>query len=157
MCVERVSLDSSTWADIIPSGANVELAAILGQQVDERDGLITDFIDWTFESELPELAFYYASPYLVDSFVADIPSNWNSLKAYAETALLALDGVVHDAREQLTADKNRISMVMVQALGLIEDVEHGAEKQRCFQLFLGCIAAVHGDEVVGRHIQHLDL
>ena len=162
--LERLPLDSPDWDDpaLFKSavGANVRIREIQNSPPNDRGKLIEEFIDWT-TYEMPDIAFHYGSPYLVDILAEDVlaedvGANWQALILYAATVMLAMSTFA-DATKQIAQDKYRISKLMVEGLEIL-DVEEcpDYQSQDYFNLFLGCIASVHGNDVLGSHIRDLE-
>ena len=157
--LQRLPLDSPDWDnpalfDYSSVGDNVRIREIQNSPPGDRDNLIREFLDSTMQ-DMPGSSFYCASPYLVDIFTEDVGANWNGLKDYAQTIVIAMFAL-SDYREQVTDDKCRISKLMVDALELLETKETSLYYD-CFKLFIGCIASVQGHEALGRHIKDADL
>lgn len=147
--VNRLPLASPRWDESgfeMTGGARSRLQAILDAPLAHRGNLIRDFVDDTELVDCPCFAFYYASPYLVDTFEADFDSNWIAFPAYCSYSILAFNGVIGPHLDQIWGDRHRIAKLVLSGLERPE--------QRHFELFVGCIAAVYGDEVLARNIQN---
>ncbi len=144
----RLPLSSPEWDEsnfAMPGGARARLQAILDTPVAQRGNLIREFIDDTELVDCPCFAFYYASPYLIDSFEEDFESNWVAFPTYCSWIIPAFNGVVGPNLDQIWGDRYRIAQLILRAL---ERTDHDH-----FDLFIGCIAAVYGDEIRGRNIR----
>lgn len=148
--LNRLPLVSPKWDESgfdMAGGARNRLQAILDTSIAHRGPLIRDFIEDTELVDCPCFAFYYASPYFIDTFEADFDNNWIAFPVYCSWIIPAFNGVIGPHLDQIWGDRHRIARLILTGL---ERPNRGGH----FDLFIGCIAAVYGDEILARNIQN---
>ena len=154
--LKRLPLDSPIWDDQnvqIDGGARERLKEILALSVGERAELTLAYINATECTDCPCLAFHYASPYFVDSFECDFESNWIAFRAYSAWIIPVFNGVIGPCLDQIWGDRDRISKLMLKGIDYINTHDTELDIEYETRRFLGCIAAVYGDEILGRNIR----
>ena len=112
------------------------------------------------DTEALYVAFYYACPYLVDFFEAELLALWPVFSSFCQclsTALCGLTEAEADAAKQIFSDRQRLGDLMLKALAQHVKLEQQKAKPRSqdYQLFIGCIASLYGDGCLGMKIRHL--